>query len=81
MRRSLFFKEFAGLRPAVLLKKLRHRFFPVNFAKFLRAKFLQNTSERLLPKTAILITSVFRTPIHSGIFTNFESFISNFWFN
>ena len=33
------------LRPATLLKK---RCFPVNFAKFLRAPFLQNTSGRLL---------------------------------
>ena len=34
-----------GLRPATLLKKrLWHRCFPVNFAKFLRTPFLQNTS-------------------------------------
>ena len=38
-----------GLRPATLLKKrLRHRCFSVNFAKFLRTPFLQNTSGRLL---------------------------------
>ena len=37
------------LRPATLLKKrLRHRSFPVNFAKFLRTPFLQNTSGQLL---------------------------------
>ena len=37
-------------RPATLLKKkLWHRCFPVNFAKFLRrTPFLQNTSGRLL---------------------------------
>ena len=36
-------------RPATLLKKrLWHRCFPVNFAKFVRATFLQNTSGRLL---------------------------------
>ena len=35
--------------PATLLKKkLWHRCFPVNFAKFLRTPFLQNTSKRLL---------------------------------
>ena len=46
---SLFFSKVAGLRPAVLLKKkLWHRCFPVNFAKFLRTPFLQNTSGRLL---------------------------------
>ena len=34
--------------PATLLKKrLWHRCFPVNFVKFLRAPFLQNTSGRL----------------------------------
>ena len=35
--------------PATLLKKrFWHRCFPVNFAKFLRIPFLQNTSARLL---------------------------------
>ena len=48
---SLFFNKFAGLRPATLLKKrLWHRCFPVNFVKFLRTPFLQNTSARLLTK-------------------------------
>ena len=38
-----------GLRPVTLLKKrLRHRCFSVNFAKFLRTPFLQNTSGRVL---------------------------------
>ena len=37
----VFFKKIAGLRPATLLKKrLWHRCFPVNFAKFLRTPFL-----------------------------------------
>ena len=46
---SLFFNKIAGLSPATLLKKrLLCRGFPVNFAKFLRTHFLQNTSERLL---------------------------------
>ena len=46
---SLFFNKVAGLRPATLLKKrLWHRYFPVNFVKFLRTPFLQNTSGRLL---------------------------------
>ena len=46
---SLFFNKVAGLRPATLLKK-RHwnSCFPVNFLKFLRTPFLQNTSGRLL---------------------------------
>ena len=35
------FNKVAGLRPATLLKKrLWHRCFPVNFAKFLRTPFL-----------------------------------------
>ena len=39
------------VRPATLLKKrLWHRCFPVNFVKFLRTPFLQNTSGRLLLK-------------------------------
>ena len=37
---SLFFNKVAALRPANLSKKrLWHRFFPVNFAKFLRTPF------------------------------------------
>ena len=49
------FSKFTGkhlcqsLRPATLLKKrLWHRYFPVNFAKFVRTPFLQNSSGRLL---------------------------------
>ena len=46
---SLFFNKVSGLRPATLLKKrLWHRYFPVNFVKFLRISFLRNTSGRLL---------------------------------
>ena len=46
---SLFFNNVAGLRSATLLKKgLWHWCFPVNFAKFLRTPFLQNTYGRLL---------------------------------
>ena len=42
---SLFFNKVAGPGPATLLKKrLQHRCFPVNFAKFLRHLFLQSTS-------------------------------------
>ena len=38
---SLFFNKVAGIRPW-------HRCFPVNFVKFLRTPFLQNTSGLLL---------------------------------
>ena len=42
---SVFFNKVAGLRPATLLKKrLKRRCFPVNFTKFTRTPFLQNTS-------------------------------------
>ena len=41
---SLFFKKETFLK-----KELWHRCFHVNFAKFLRTPFLQNTSGRLLP--------------------------------
>ena len=47
-RQKVFCRK-AVLRPATLLKKrLWHRCFLGNFAKFLRTSFLQNTSERLL---------------------------------
>ena len=46
---SLFFNKVAGLRSTSLLKKrLWYRCFPVNFAKFLRTRFFQSTSGRLL---------------------------------
>ena len=49
------FNTVAGLTPATLLKKrLWLMCFPVNFVKFLRTRFLQNTSGRLL--------LVFKTP-------------------
>ena len=46
---SLFYIKVADLELAILLKKrIWHRYFPVNFAKFLRVPFLQNTSGKLL---------------------------------
>ena len=48
MPESLF-NKVAGLRPLTLFKKrLWHMRFPVDFAKFLRAPFLQNISGKLL---------------------------------
>ena len=39
---NLFFNKVAGLRPATFLqKRLWHRCFPVNFAKFVGAFFLE----------------------------------------
>ena len=46
---GLLFDKDIDLRPASLLKKrLWHRCFPTNFAKFLRKRFLQNASRQLL---------------------------------
>ena len=46
---SISLNKVAGLRTGTLLKKrLWHRCFPVNFAKFLRTHFLQNKPGRLL---------------------------------
>ena len=46
---SLFLNKVVGLRPATLLKeRLWHKGFSVNFAKFLRTPFLQNTTASVL---------------------------------
>ena len=48
---SLIFSKVAGLRPATLLKKrLWHKSFPVNFAKFPRTPFLTKHLRWLLLK-------------------------------
>ena len=58
MPESLF-NKVTGLRPVTLLKKrLWHRCFPVNFAKFLRTPFLQNTSGRLLLSFIQIVYSI-----------------------
>ena len=47
LRQSLFFNKAAGMRPEACnfsKKRLWRRCFPVNFAKFIRTPFLQNTS-------------------------------------
>ena len=66
-------KTLACLRPATLLKKrLWHRCFPVNLAKFLRTPFLQNTSGRLLLQKSIAKNISFEvmkyTCFHSLVF-------------
>ena len=42
------FLEREGFKETLLKKRLWHRFFPLNFAKFLRTPVLQNNSGRLL---------------------------------
>ena len=64
------------LRPAILLKKrLWHRSFPVNFVRFLRTSFLQNTSGQLLLSIAYLNT--LRTDIDVDI--DFQSDVLKFY--
>ena len=61
----------SGLRPATLLKKrFWHRCFPVNFAKFLRTTFLQNTSGRLLLFLSIWLFKTIDFPTKSTKFSN-----------
>ena len=68
---GLFFDKFAGMRPATLLKKrLWHSCFPVNFAKLLKATFLQNTSGRLLLR--LLLVHHAPGSIHFFSFLSFE---------
>ena len=51
LRQSVFFNKVTDLGPATLFKKrLCHRCFPANFAKFIRTPFLQKTSDSLLMK-------------------------------
>ena len=63
--KSLFLNKVAG-PVTLLLKKLWHKSFPLNFVKFLRTPFLQNTSGGLLLKRlnhislSILIVRFFR---------------------
>ena len=63
---SLFFIKVADFRPATLLKKrLWYKYFPVNFAKFLRTLFLkQNKCGRLLQK--VKHSNVFHAYVYLG---------------
>ena len=81
MCQSLLFNKVAGLRPATFLKKrLWHSCFLVNFAKFLRTPFSQNTSGRLLLKYLHWIL-----PYHNFTFTSLyfikilEALVAMFW--
>ena len=66
------FAKFTGkfefrLSPATLLKKrLWHRCFPVNFAKFLRTSFLQNTfsTEHLWAAASEICLNVLSAVVH-----------------
>ena len=57
----LLFNKAAGLRPATLSKNwLWHSFFLVNFAKFLRASFLWNTSRAACPNRGYLHCAILK---------------------
>ena len=51
LRKKVFFKISKNSQGTPVPKEI-----PVNFAKFLRTPFLQNTPGRLLPKADIAIT-------------------------
>ena len=60
-------------------KRLWHRSFPVNFAKFLRTPFLQNTSGRLLLQR-LLPSLLYRRQIFAiTVRNNPQKEIKNFW--
>ena len=73
---------FCRNRPATLLKKsLSHICFPVNFAKFLRTPFLQDTSGRLLTisfLSGFSIDAIFFGISGSSISINFFFSITDF---
>ena len=69
---SLFFNKVAGL------KRLWHRYFPMNFVKVLRTSFLQNISGRLLLSLLASRSNIFDIRCLCGsIFVSFErAFVS-----
>ena len=82
---SFLFNKVAGPRPATLLKRrLGHRCFPVNFVKFLRTPFLQNTSGRLLLELPLICFERLQNSSSLEVckFSTFWSnFLSNFCFS
>ena len=64
--RSLFFNKVATL----LKKRLWHRCFPVNFAKFFRTPFLQNASGWLLLNLSKFTTQIFLVDIVCAFLKN-----------
>ena len=57
---SLFLNKVVGLRPAALLKKrLWHKCFPANFAKYLRTPLLPKNHSRLLVERITVISNIF----------------------
>ena len=81
---SLLFSKVTGPRSTSSLKKrLWYKCFPVNFAKFLRTTFLQNTSGRLLlfhtPNTFIqLDTALYNSDFYLFIFVLYSFFKTSY---
>ena len=74
MHRSLFFNKLAGLTPPNLLKKkLRQWCFSVDFVKFLRMLFLQNSSWRLLVYSTYPVDTGCKLNVHKTSRTSSES--------
>ena len=70
---SIFFNKVSGLRPLetiLLRKRLCHRCFVVNFAKFLRTPVLQKTFWWLLLFLVVILFSQFR---------NFPRFLQHYF--
>ena len=71
-----FRRKHLCLTPVTLLKKRPwHRCFPLNFAKFLRAPFLQNTSGRLLLPLEEGTTQASMQHFDRADFTDWMSFL------
>ena len=76
---SLLFNKVAALGPATLLKKrLWHRYFPTNFAKFLRTPFFTKHLRWLPLKfyCTILMNLSWRTEFCQQLLYYFENFVS-----
>ena len=82
-----FFNKFASITPAILLKKgLWHSCFPVNFAEFLTALFLRNTTGGCLCNTNVRFVLVIikgMSTVDQSIDTNsvwnlFKTYFFNF---
>ena len=81
---SLFFNKGGRWRPATLFKKrLHHRSFPENYAKFLKTAFWQNTSWWMLLRVIEVIEIIsnvklvlrsWETSLPNNFFTFFHTF-------
>ena len=79
LNQSLFLNKVAGLSPATLSKKrLWHRCFPVNFAKFLRTPFLTEHPRWLLLTVAVSV-SVSTLYFLLDIFSFFTTLFHDYW--